>query len=115
MLTSRKADPVLAEGADDFTFGRVWRRRGLTYDKRILLAISSLAENGDLGPTKNSVDAAPQSDIPAKKPHEAILKHIAYGGIPSTVQPMHRWRAALHSALRVDDAPPEDKDDFDHR
>jgi hypothetical protein len=46
------------------------------------------------------VDAAPQSDIPVRKPHETTLQNVVYCGIPSTVQAMHPWRAALHSTLR---------------
>jgi alkylhydroperoxidase/carboxymuconolactone decarboxylase family protein YurZ len=110
MLTRRKAGPERADSVDDFIFTAVWRRQGSTRDERMLLAISSLAGNGHLDSTGNSVDTALQSDFPVGKLQEAILQTVVYCGFLSTVQAMHPWRVALRSAAGAGDVSPEDKD-----
>ena len=91
MLTRRKAGPERADSVDDFIFTAVWRRQGSTRDERMLLAISSLAGNGHLDSTGNSVDTALQSDFPVGMLQEAILQTVVYCGFLSTVQVMHSW------------------------
>jgi hypothetical protein len=105
MLTSRKADPELAECAGGFIFGNVWGRQRLTHGERMRLTISSLAGNGHVDWTKNSVNAAPKADFPVRNPHGAILQNVVYCEFPSRVQALRPWRAALHSSCSCGQRP----------
>jgi 4-carboxymuconolactone decarboxylase len=111
----RSADPEMADWADDFIFGKVWGREGLTHDERMLLAISQLAGGEHLDLLKNYLHGALQAGIPVRKIHEAIVQNVVYCGFPKTVPAVHAWRDVLRAAVRAGVVSPEDEQALDQR
>lgn len=92
-------DPQMAEWADDFIFGQVWGREGLSQDERMLVAITALAAGGHTHLMKNYLHGALQAGIPARKLHEAITMLIVYSGFPPTVAALSQWRQVFDAAV----------------
>lgn len=93
-------DPEMATWADDFIFGQVWARPGLSQDERMLVAITSLASTGHLNMMRNYLHGALQAGIPPRKIHEAIVMLTVYAGFPATVGALWEWKQALAVAVR---------------
>ncbi len=58
--SSPKVDPGLASFADGFIFGDVWGRPGLTFEERMMVAITALAATGHPTQLKNYLHGALQ-------------------------------------------------------
>ncbi len=108
-------DPEMADWADDFIFGKVWGREGLSEQERMLLAISALAGSGQVDLMKNYLHGALQAGVPVRKIHEAIVQNVVYVGFPNTFRAVHAWRAVLSSAVRAGVVPAEEEAALDRR
>ncbi len=93
-------DPQFAEWADDFIFGQVWGRPGLSQDERMLVAITALAAGGHTHLMKNYLHGALQAGIPPEKLHEALAMLIVYCGFPPTVIALSEWRQVFDAAVK---------------
>jgi 4-carboxymuconolactone decarboxylase len=105
-------DPQMAEWADDFIFGQVWGRPGLSQDERMLVAITALAAGGHTHLMKNYLHGALQAGIPPRKLHEAITMLIVYAGFPPTVAALSEWRQVFDAAVKQGVVPADSLDDL---
>lgn len=96
----RSIDPQVADWADDFIFGQVWGRPGLSQDERMLVAITALAAGGHTHLMKNYLHGALQAGIPPRKLHEALTMLIVYSGFPPTVAALSEWRKVFDAAVK---------------
>ncbi len=93
-------DPAMAEWADDFIFGDVWGREGITQDERMLVAISALAATEHPSQLKNYLHGALQAGISARKVNEALLMMVVYAGFPTALGALVVWKDVLAAARR---------------
>lgn len=93
-------DPGMATWADDFIFGQVWGRPGLSQDERMLVAITALATAGHANMMRNYLHGALQAGIPPRKIHEALVMLTIYAGFPATVGALWEWKQALAVAVK---------------
>ena len=93
-------DPDLARWADEFIFGGVWGRPGLTQDERMLVAITSLATSEHPAQLKNYLHGALEAGIPASKIHEALVMLVVYNGFPTALAALSCWRDVAEAARR---------------
>lgn len=101
----RDIDPGVAGWADDFVFGQVWGRPGLTQDERMLVAVSALAAGGHHGHLRNYLHGALQAGVPPRKLHETLVMLVVYCGFPGTVTALHEWRKVLEVERRAGRVP----------
>lgn len=107
----RAIDPQVADWADDFIFGQVWGRPGLSQDERMLVAITALAAGGHTHLMKNYLHGALQAGIPPRKLHEALTMLIVYSGFPPTVAALSEWRQVFDAAVKQGVVPADSLDD----
>jgi 4-carboxymuconolactone decarboxylase len=91
----RELDPALLEWTDGFIFGDVWARPGLDYEERMLVAITSLATQGQIPQLRNYFHGALQAGIPAQKIQEALLMISVYAGFPTALNALTSFKQAL--------------------
>lgn len=96
----RSVDPQMADWVDDFLFGQVWARGELTYDERMLLAVSSLASMGRVELMKNYLHGALQAGISPRKLREAIVQTVIYSGFPNAFMALQGWSEVVQSEAR---------------
>lgn len=95
-----RTDPGLAGFADGFIFGDVWGRPGLTFEERMMIAITALAATGHPTQLKNYLHGALQDGTPASKIHEIFVMLTVYCGFPTALDAMILWQQVLDSARR---------------
>jgi 4-carboxymuconolactone decarboxylase len=78
-------DPTLLEWTDDFIFDQVWGRPGLTYEERMLVAVVSLATQGQIAQLRNYFHGALQEGVPGDKLREVLLMLPVYAGFPKAL------------------------------
>lgn len=93
-------DPQLAAWADGHIFDELWGRPGLSFEERMLVAISQLAAGGRTAQLKNYIHGAIEAGIPARKIHEALLMLVVYTGFPNAVTVMAAWAEICDSLRR---------------
>lgn len=106
-------DPGMAKWADDFIFGQVWGRPGLSQDERMLVAVTALATAGQVNMMRNYLHGALQAGIPPRKIHEAIVMLTVYAGFPATVGALWEWRQVLAIAVKQGVVAPETAAELD--
>ena len=84
LLTS--LDPGVGRWADEFVFGEVWDRPGLDFESRMLVAITSLATQGQGALLRNYAHGALQAGLSARKIHEALVQLVVYAGFPTATR-----------------------------
>ena len=95
-----KIDSGLASFTDGFIFGDVWGRPGLTFEERMMVAITALAATGHPTQLKNYLHGALQDGTPASKIHEIFVMLTVYCGFPTALDAMILWQQVLDSARR---------------
>lgn len=93
-------DEGMAEYADDFIFGKVWGRPGLSFEERMLVAITALAAGEHPNQLRNYLHGALQDGIPASKIHEIMVMLAVYCGFPTALEGMLLWQEVLGAARK---------------
>jgi 4-carboxymuconolactone decarboxylase len=106
VLTS--LDPGVGRWADDFVFGEVWSRPGLDFESRMLVAITSLATQGNGALLRNYAHGALQAGVSARKIHEALVELVVYVGFPTATSMLFEWQQVLAAARKQGVAIAED-------
>jgi alkylhydroperoxidase/carboxymuconolactone decarboxylase family protein YurZ len=94
-------DPGLAKWADEFVFGEVWGREGLSVDERRLVAITALAVGGHEAQLRNYLHGALQDGYPPEKLREALVMTVVYAGFPRAIASMVVFKSVLESHQRA--------------
>lgn len=97
-------DRGLAEWVDEFVFGTVWQREGLSHDDRMLIAISVLAAGQDHDQLKAYLFGALHKGMSARKIQEALAMLTVYRGFPTAIQGLTVFRSVV-DACRVQGVP----------
>jgi 4-carboxymuconolactone decarboxylase len=93
-------DPHVASWTDDFVFGEVWGRPGLSHEERMLVAITALAMRGHHTLLRNYLFGALHDGISARKVHETLVMLVVYGGFPTMVEALRTWQDVREAAGR---------------
>lgn len=93
-------DPGLAGWVDEFVFGAVWGRPGLSEEERMLVAVSALAATGRPDQLRAYLFGALHAGVPAIKLHEALVMQAVYAGFPAAISALSTWRDVVASARR---------------
>ena len=93
-------DPGMAEWANEFIFGQVWAREGISQDERMLVAITALAATEHPAQLRNYLHGALDAGISARKIHEALVMLVVYIGFPAAIVSLSTWREVVESARR---------------
>ena len=96
-------DPALLQWTDTFIFGDVWARPGLSFEERMLVAIVSLATQGQIPQLRNYFHGALQEGIPAEKIQEALLMVSVYAGFPTALNALTSFKQALAAEAKRTD------------
>ena len=105
-------DPGVGRWADEFVFGEVWGRSGLDFEGRMLVAITSLATQGQGALLRNYAHGALQAGVSARKIHEALVELVVYVGFPTATSMLFEWQQVLVAARRQGVAIREDVGKF---
>jgi 4-carboxymuconolactone decarboxylase len=90
----------MAAWADDFIFGEIWGREGISQDERMLVAITALAATEHPAQLRNYLHGALQAGISARKINEALLMMVVYAGFPTALSALVVWKDVVASARR---------------
>ncbi|HEX2849362.1 MAG TPA: carboxymuconolactone decarboxylase family protein [Acidimicrobiales bacterium] len=93
-------DSGMASYADEFIFGQVWGRPGLSFEERMLVAITALAAGEHSNQLRNYLHGALQDGIPASKIHEIVVMLCVYCGFPTALEAMMEWQSVLTAARK---------------
>jgi 4-carboxymuconolactone decarboxylase len=93
-------DPEVAAWVDEFVFGKVWERPGLSEEERTLVAIAALGATEHQAQLRAYLFGALHAGVPAKKIHEALVMLVVYAGFPAALQALTTWREVVASARR---------------
>ena len=93
-------DQGMADYADDFIFGQIWGRPGLSFDERMVVAITALAAGEHPNQLRNYLHGALQDGMPASKIHEIMVMLAVYCGFPTALEGMRLWQEVLEAARR---------------
>lgn len=96
--TLAKMDTGLANLTDEFVFGQIWGRPGLSHEERMLIAIGALVATDHTSMLRNYLHGAIQSGIDPAKVQEAIVMMTVYGGFPAALGGLMEWRDVIRSA-----------------
>jgi 4-carboxymuconolactone decarboxylase len=94
-------DPDVAEWVDEFVFGTVWERPGLSEEERTLVAISALAATEHPNQLRAYLFGALHAGVSAKKIHEALVMMVVYAGFPAALGGLTVWREVIDAARRA--------------
>lgn len=98
----RGLDPQLAGWVDEFVFGEVWERPGLSEEERLLVAIGMLAAGRNPEQLRAYLFGAGFAGVPAEKVREVLVMCTVYAGFPAALQALGLWqevRASLDRQL----------------
>jgi 4-carboxymuconolactone decarboxylase len=100
-------DEDVAGWADEFVFGTLWDRPGLSFEERFLVVVSILASGGHTMQLKNYLHGALAAGIDEPKLREALVMLTAYAGFPTATTML----GVLHDVLteRAQNAAPGDR------
>jgi 4-carboxymuconolactone decarboxylase len=85
-------DPVMAEWADDFIFGEIWGREGISQDERMLVAITALAATEHPNQLRNYLHGALQAGLDPYRIQEALKMLVVYVGFPTAIAALDLYR-----------------------
>jgi 4-carboxymuconolactone decarboxylase len=94
-------DEGLASFTDGFIFGEVWGRPGLSFEERMLVAISMLMATEHPNQLRNYLHGALQDGIPASKIQEIVVMLTVYCGFPTALEAMMEWQKVLAKAREM--------------
>jgi alkylhydroperoxidase/carboxymuconolactone decarboxylase family protein YurZ len=95
---SASLDPQLPEWIDEFIFGAVWGRPGLSHQERALTAITALATGQHTDQLRVYIWGALHDGVPARKIQEVLVMISIYAGFPVALKSLFVWRDILKSA-----------------
>lgn len=98
--TLAKMDAGLANLTDEFVFGHIWGRPGLSHEERMLIAIGALVATDHTAMLRNYLHGAIQSGIDPVKVQEAIVMMTVYGGFPAAIGGLMEWREVIRSSRK---------------
>jgi 4-carboxymuconolactone decarboxylase len=78
-------DPQMAEWANEFVFGQVWKPGPLSFEEQLLVAIVALGATNNAGQLKNYVHGALQSGMDKEKIGQALRMLTVYAGFPYAI------------------------------
>jgi 4-carboxymuconolactone decarboxylase len=78
-------DPQVAEWANEFVFGQVWKPGPLSFEEQLLVAIVALGATNNAGQLKNYVHGALQSGMDKEKIGQALRMLTVYAGFPYAI------------------------------
>ena len=78
-------DPQVAEWANEFVFGQVWKPGPLSFEEQLLVAIVALGATDNAGQLKNYVHGALQSGMDKEKIGQALRMLTVYAGFPYAI------------------------------
>jgi 4-carboxymuconolactone decarboxylase len=93
-------DPEVSEWVDEFVFGKVWDRPGLSEEERTLVAIAALGATEHPAQLRAYLFGALHAGTSAKKLHETLVMLVVYAGFPAALQALTTWREVVDSARR---------------
>jgi 4-carboxymuconolactone decarboxylase len=93
-------DVGVANLTDEFVFGHIWGRPGLSHEERMLIAIAALVMGKSPKMLRNYLHGALQSGIDPRKVHETIVMLCVYGGFPAALEGLLEWRDVVNAARR---------------
>jgi 4-carboxymuconolactone decarboxylase len=93
-------DPQMAQWADNFIFGELWDREGISFEDRMMVAIVALAATEHPAQLRNYLHGALEAGISARKIHEALVMMTVYAGFPTALTAMVVWKEVTESARR---------------
>jgi 4-carboxymuconolactone decarboxylase len=88
-------DPVLGRWANEYVFGEVWADDALSFEERMLVAITALAAQNRRNQLRNYLHGALQDGIPAAKLREVMKMMTVYAGFPVAIEAMSELDAVL--------------------
>jgi 4-carboxymuconolactone decarboxylase len=94
-------DPGVAGWVDEFVFGAVWDRPGLSEEERTLVAISALAATEHPTQLRAYLFGALHAGISARKIHEALVMMVVYAGFPVALDALGVWREVVDASRRA--------------
>jgi 4-carboxymuconolactone decarboxylase len=94
-------DPELLEWADEFIFGKVWSRPGLSFEDRMLVAITALAVQGATTQLRNYLHGALQDGMEPDRIREALVMLVVYVGFPTALAALGVFKEVLESHERA--------------
>lgn len=97
----RGLDEGVADWANSFVFGAVWGRPGMSFDDRMLVAITALATAGHHAQLRNYLFGAVQDGMSARRIQEALAMLVVYAGFPTALQALDVWRAVREACARA--------------
>jgi 4-carboxymuconolactone decarboxylase len=104
-------DAEMPDFVDGFVFGTIWTRPGLSFEERMLVAISALAAQGKGDQLRNYLFGALYEGMSARKVQETLVMMFVYGGFPNASSMLLLWRETIERArrqgLKVDLDPEE--------
>jgi 4-carboxymuconolactone decarboxylase len=104
-------DPGVAEWANEFIFGQVWGRPGLTHEERMLVAIVALAATEHPNQLRNYLHGALQDGMDGQKIHEALTMLVVYCGFPTALEAL----VELHKVQAIEGQEPGSNGDAPRR
>jgi len=93
-------DPQLVELTDGFVFDDIWGRDGISFEERMLVAITALAATEHPNQLRIYLHGALQDGVPARKIHEALLMMLVYVGFPTALTALVTWKEVVGQARR---------------
>ena len=97
-------DPGMARWADEFVFGEVWARDGLSFEERSLVAVGVLAATDRMDMLRNYLHGALQRGVPEEKLREALVMQVVYAGFPLAIKALAELDGVLRAHRRHRDA-----------
>lgn len=88
-------DPQMAEWADEFVFGQVWKPGPLNFEEQLLVAIVALGATNNALQLKNYVHGALQSGVDPAKISQALRMLTVYAGFPPAINALNQFDRCL--------------------
>jgi 4-carboxymuconolactone decarboxylase len=88
-------DGKLGEWSDEFIFGDVWDGDEMSFEERMLIAITALAATGRTNQLRNYLHGGLQGGIPADKLQSALRMLVVYVGFPGAINALQELRTAV--------------------
>ncbi len=97
-------DPDIATWVDEFAFGEVWDRPGLSFEERMIVAISLLAGQGNGPQLRTYLFGAVHAGIEDARIRECLIMCSVYVGFPACIAALAVWKEVKDSIERAEGA-----------
>lgn len=88
-------DGDLGRWSEEFIFGDVWAGDEISFEQRMLVAITALAATGRTHQLRNYLHGALQDGIPAGTLQAALRMLVVYVGFPTAIMALQELQAAI--------------------